>query len=360
MVPPRADGSRSRWPRRLATAVEDFRQVSRAEVEPADEARQFYRLTPGKKMIVMTRRPADEPGHLPRADRGPAADARRAARRRDHEGRLARQVRRAGDLAERERRRRARPTRRSRRPTTVLQPGDRVLAVDGIDDHQLEPARVHHRAVGRQAAVDGDRAQGHQTHVSHHAGAQPQVRQRHLETTTKEAGYLGVSPVNRHYYDRARHHRRARADRHQVNLGVHALGQYPQKIGSLWQHRLRRQAARPAGRRRASSASAASPASSPRARPFDAAGQDLHADRPARERQPAAVLLQPAAAAAAGRRPRRRRDRRGGQARPGPAAGPRRAAAGRARRATASPGAEAHLRRHRARCCRSCTPSPRC
>ncbi len=53
MVPPRADGTRSRWPRRLATAVEEFRSVSRAEVEPADEERQFYRLTPGKKMIVM-------------------------------------------------------------------------------------------------------------------------------------------------------------------------------------------------------------------------------------------------------------------------------------------------------------------
>ena len=53
MVPPRADSSRSRWPRRLATAVEEFRQVSRAEVDPQDEHRQFYRLTPGKKMIVM-------------------------------------------------------------------------------------------------------------------------------------------------------------------------------------------------------------------------------------------------------------------------------------------------------------------
>src|SRR5579875_3360460 len=51
--PPRADGKVSRWPRRLATAIEDFRQMSRAEVEPADEDRQFYRLTPGKKMIVM-------------------------------------------------------------------------------------------------------------------------------------------------------------------------------------------------------------------------------------------------------------------------------------------------------------------
>src|SRR5579875_2604696 len=53
MVPPRPDGKRSRWPRRLATSIEDFRQVSRAEVDPQDEARQFYRLTPGKKMIVM-------------------------------------------------------------------------------------------------------------------------------------------------------------------------------------------------------------------------------------------------------------------------------------------------------------------
>ena len=37
----------------MATAVEDFRQVSRAEIDPQDEHRQFYRLTPGKKMIVM-------------------------------------------------------------------------------------------------------------------------------------------------------------------------------------------------------------------------------------------------------------------------------------------------------------------
>ena len=38
----------------MATAIEDFRQVSRAEVEPGTtRTAQFYRLTPGKKMIVM-------------------------------------------------------------------------------------------------------------------------------------------------------------------------------------------------------------------------------------------------------------------------------------------------------------------
>jgi membrane-associated protease RseP (regulator of RpoE activity) len=53
MVPPRQDGKVSRWPTRMATAVEEFRQASRSEVQPEDEERQFYRLTPGKKMIVM-------------------------------------------------------------------------------------------------------------------------------------------------------------------------------------------------------------------------------------------------------------------------------------------------------------------
>jgi membrane-associated protease RseP (regulator of RpoE activity) len=53
MVPPRADGKRSRWPRRMGTLVEEFRATSRSEVTPADGDRQFYRLTPGKKMIIM-------------------------------------------------------------------------------------------------------------------------------------------------------------------------------------------------------------------------------------------------------------------------------------------------------------------
>ncbi|HEV7172333.1 site-2 protease family protein [Pedococcus sp.] len=53
MVPPRRDGRKSRWPTRMATLVEEFRETSRAEVHAGDEDRQFYRLTPGKKMIIM-------------------------------------------------------------------------------------------------------------------------------------------------------------------------------------------------------------------------------------------------------------------------------------------------------------------
>jgi membrane-associated protease RseP (regulator of RpoE activity) len=55
MVPPRQDGRRFRWPSRVATSIEEFRTTSRSEVIASDDegTRQFYKLTPGKKMIVM-------------------------------------------------------------------------------------------------------------------------------------------------------------------------------------------------------------------------------------------------------------------------------------------------------------------
>ena len=53
MIPPRTDGKVSRWPTRMATSVEEFRKASRAEILAEDSDREFYRLTPGKKMIVM-------------------------------------------------------------------------------------------------------------------------------------------------------------------------------------------------------------------------------------------------------------------------------------------------------------------
>ena len=54
MIPPAPEGAKSRWPTRIASSVEEFRKASRSEiVTEEDEPRQFYRLTPGKKMIVM-------------------------------------------------------------------------------------------------------------------------------------------------------------------------------------------------------------------------------------------------------------------------------------------------------------------
>ena len=53
MIPPRQNDKPSRWPPRVATMVEDFRATSRHDIVPADEPREFYRLTPWKKIIVM-------------------------------------------------------------------------------------------------------------------------------------------------------------------------------------------------------------------------------------------------------------------------------------------------------------------
>jgi membrane-associated protease RseP (regulator of RpoE activity) len=58
MIPPRQNSRPSRWPRRLATMVEDFRTANRHGVSPSDEPREFYRLTPWKKIIVMVGGPS--------------------------------------------------------------------------------------------------------------------------------------------------------------------------------------------------------------------------------------------------------------------------------------------------------------
>jgi membrane-associated protease RseP (regulator of RpoE activity) len=51
MVPPAK--AASRWPRRMAELVEDFRRTARDEVAPGDEDRQFYRLPVRKRIVIM-------------------------------------------------------------------------------------------------------------------------------------------------------------------------------------------------------------------------------------------------------------------------------------------------------------------
>lgn len=51
MVPPAKAGSR--WPRRMADLVEDFRRTARDEVLMEEESRQFYRLPVRKRVVIM-------------------------------------------------------------------------------------------------------------------------------------------------------------------------------------------------------------------------------------------------------------------------------------------------------------------
>ena len=202
MVPPRADGTRSRWPRRMATAVEEFRQVSRAEVEPGDEDRQFYRLTPGKKMIVMLGGPTMNLLIYLVLTVHPAEHARHAARRRDHDGQRGREVRRRrrtrrqaannscpANATPRARLRRAAARRRHRARSTARRITNWDDAVAIIE--QLGRARPLSITVQR----NGDR-----TARVDHAGAQRQVRQRQRHEDQGQPAISASSPQIHSYY----------------------------------------------------------------------------------------------------------------------------------------------------------------
>ena len=235
MVPPRADGRPSRWPRRMATAIEDFRQVSRNEVkDEADEPRQFYRLTPGKKMIVMIGGPSmnlliylvitvvllltlgtphDDPTTRISSVVKCVVPANSAAARAD-----------------------TCPAAATRAPALgVLKPGDTVLAVDGTKITNWEQlVALIEPSANRTLSMTVLR-QGQQRTVT----ITPVRNLKYVQATggalsLKEAGYLGVSPVNHHYYEALGITAIPGQIGSQVTLGLSALAHYPQKLGNLF------------------------------------------------------------------------------------------------------------------------------
>ncbi|SHG75496.1 RIP metalloprotease RseP [Jatrophihabitans endophyticus] len=234
MVPPRADGRRSRWPRRMATAVEDFRQVSRAEVQPGDEERQFYRLTPGKKMIVMVGGPTmnlliylvltiivlttlgvakERPPTLTITSIEKCVVA---ANRTDVDPNEC-------------------PVGSEAPAYRKLQPGDTVLAVDGtpvtswdglvsrVETSAGAPLRMTIRRDGITRTVTVTPVRNLKRVVDGKGGTK-------LATT----GYLGVSPVIPRYYDTLSLTEIPGEIGRQLHLGVSALARYPEKIGNLF------------------------------------------------------------------------------------------------------------------------------
>jgi membrane-associated protease RseP (regulator of RpoE activity) len=230
MVPPRADGRRSRWPRRMATAIEDFRHVSRAEVRPDDEDRQFYRLTPGKKMIVMLGGPSMNlliylvlavvllttlgmPHHEPTTQINNVVKCVVAANSKDAN-------------------RSTCPTAAQAAPAfNKLRPGDTVIAVDGRRISTwaqlaaaIQPAagRTLHFTVRRDGRIVP-------------VAVTPVKNTYHPDTgVTKTAGYIGIQPVDRHYFVRQSITQVPGVIGGQISSGVTALGSYPSKIASLW------------------------------------------------------------------------------------------------------------------------------
>ena len=228
MVPPRADGRRFRWPRRMGELVEEFRATSRTEITEADEHRQFYRLTPGKKMIIMLGGPsmnllifllisvllygivglkaptttvstvsACVVSATAQTDTCPApgsADYRPAPA--------------AG----------------------VLQPGDRITAIDGTRIRNWDDA-VHiiegsaNQSISLQVVRHGQPVTLHLTPVQNTKYADSDG------TRTKRAGFIGISTTES--YQPLSAGQVTSMIWHQMGLGVDAIKQFPAKIGSL-------------------------------------------------------------------------------------------------------------------------------
>jgi membrane-associated protease RseP (regulator of RpoE activity) len=231
MVPPRADGKVSRWPRRMASAVEDFRRVSRAEVQPGDEDREFYRLTPGKKMIVMLGGPSMNlliylvltlvllvglglPKDEPTTTVATVTKCVSPANATKAELQKCTQTNSPAALG-------------------GLRPGDKIVSVNGtaVSTWDQIVALVEPSA-GKPLSV-----------VVERGGAQVRLTitpVRNLKyandtgTKTKTAGFVGISPTNHHFYENVALTAVPGQIGSQIGKGLSALGRYPEKIGSLW------------------------------------------------------------------------------------------------------------------------------
>jgi len=228
MVPPRTDGKRFHWPRRMGELVEEFRATSRTEITEADEHRQFYRLTPGKKMIIMLGGPtmnllifllisillygivglkgptttvstvsACVVPATTQVEKCPAvgsADYRKAPA--------------AG----------------------VLQPGDKITAIDGTRIANWDDAvHVIENSANRQISVavlrKGEPVTLRLTPVQNTKYAND------TGTKTKQAGFIGISTTDA--YQPLSAGEVASTIWSQMGLGVDAIKQFPAKIGSL-------------------------------------------------------------------------------------------------------------------------------
>jgi membrane-associated protease RseP (regulator of RpoE activity) len=230
MVPPRADGRRSRWPRRLATAIEDFRQVSRAEVRPEDEDRQFYRLTPGKKMIVMLGGPSMNlliylvlslvllttlglPHNDSTTTLRSVVQCVVPATSKDATSTTCPKTAPAAPAFHR------------------LRPGDTILAVDGRRISSWDQLAAAIQPAAGRTLLFTVRRDGHPVQV-----AVTPVRNTYHPSpgVTKTAGYIGIEPTARQYFVRQSITQVPGVVGSQIGNGFTALGSYPSKIANLW------------------------------------------------------------------------------------------------------------------------------
>jgi membrane-associated protease RseP (regulator of RpoE activity) len=228
MVPPRADGSRSRWPRRMGELVEEFRATSRTEVTPADGDRQFYRLTPGKKMIVMLGGPSMNlliflvltvllygliGVRAPTTTVGSVSDCVVSS--------TATQQTCPAPTS---------PDYRKAPANGVLRAGDKITAINGaVIKNWSDAVRVIEASAGKPLTVAVVR-DGQPVRLS----ITPVLNTKYANDTgtqTRQAGFIGISTTEA--YQRLTPGQIRSVIWQQLGLSVEALKQFPAKIGSL-------------------------------------------------------------------------------------------------------------------------------
>ena len=231
MVPPREDGSRSRWPQRLAIAVEDFRTNSRAEVGDDSEARQFYKLSPGKKMIIMLGGPCMNllifivlsvllftTLGIPRSDATTTVQT---------------VVKCVVPVTAPEAKDTDCAAPNSPAALGGLKPGDKLVAINGTQLTSWDKATsIIEASAGRQLAVTIDRAGVRET-----LEITPVQNLKYVSgssTKTHEAGYIGVGPAIHDYYKTLALVSVPGEVGSEIRQGWDRVMQYPSRIGNLF------------------------------------------------------------------------------------------------------------------------------
>ncbi len=229
MVPPAKEGKRSRWPTRMALLVEEFRSASRNEVEEADTDRQFYRLTPGKKMIIMLGGPTMNLlifivitvllyGVVGiKGQTTTIADVSKCVVPATSTVTTCPAPGSAGYVAA---------------PANgLLKPGDKVVAVDGRPiSTWTQVVSVIEASAGKSTAITVERA-GSSTTVTL-TPVQTTKYANASGTATKQAGFIGVGTTSAYFHQGPS--QIAGAVGQQFRQGIDALGSFPSKISSLF------------------------------------------------------------------------------------------------------------------------------
>jgi len=232
MVPPRQSQKPSRWPRRLGTAIEEFRRTSRENIDPQDEAREFYRLTPGKKMIVMFGGPFMNlviflvlMVVLLMAIGTPHSDTTTTV------STVTKCLAPAGATKAQ-----LDACTATNTPAALagFEPGDKLVSVNGTPVTTWEQfVTFIEPAAGTQLTVVVERNGTQQT-----LKATPVKNEKYVDTSgtkTKVAGFLGLSPLDHNYYKTLGITAVPGQIGTQIGDGFQALGKYPAKVGSLFQ-----------------------------------------------------------------------------------------------------------------------------